>query len=66
MCGHMIKEHQIDVHILDEMRCCHGTINDGLPVMLTRVFSPGAAACKGIRVTGWETLDEHPELILYE
>jgi hypothetical protein len=66
--GHMINDHQIDVHTLDEMRCVDrgGTINDGLPVTLIRVFSPGEAAGKGIRVTGWETFDEHPELILYE
>jgi hypothetical protein len=66
--GHMINNHQIDVHTLDEMRCVDrgGTINDGLPVTLIRVFSPGEAADKGIKVTGWETFDEHPELILYE
>ena len=53
---------------IPSMRCVDrgGTINDGLPVTLIRVFSPGEAAGKGIRVTGWETFDEHPELILYE
>lgn len=66
--GHMVNDHKIDVVALDNMRCVErdGMINDGLPVTLTRVFSPGEAAGKGINVTGWETFDEHPELILYE
>ena len=66
--GHMINDHQIDTYTLDEMRCVDrgGTINGSLPVTLIRAFSPGEAAGKGISVTGWETFDEHPELILYE
>jgi hypothetical protein len=66
--GHMVNEHKIDVVTLDKMRCVDrdGTISGGLPVKLVRVFSPDEAAGKGIKVTGWETFDEHPELILYE
>jgi hypothetical protein len=66
--GHMINDHHIDVVTLDQMRCVDrgGIINDGLPVTLIRVFSPGEVTGKGIRVTGWETFDEHPEFILYE
>ncbi len=66
--GHMVTDHKIDVVTLDEMRRVDrsGTINGGLPVTLIRIFSPSEAARKGIKVTGWETFDEHPGLILYE
>jgi hypothetical protein len=66
--GHLVHEHKIDVMTLEKMRYVDrsGTINDGLPVTSIRVFSPNVATSKGIEVTGWETFDEHPELILYE
>ena len=66
--GYMVKEYHIDVDTLGEMRCVDrdGTNNDGLPIKLIRIFSPGEAASKEITVNGWETFDEHPELILYE
>jgi hypothetical protein len=67
--GHLVSVHGINVDILSrEMRCVdrEGTINNGLPVMLIRVFRPNEAKEKGISITGWETFDEHPELVLYE
>jgi hypothetical protein len=68
MWGHMVNEYHIDVDTLGEMRCVDRDAmnNDGLPIKLIRIFSPGEAASKGIAVNGWETFDEHPELILYE
>jgi hypothetical protein len=38
----------------------------GKPVTLIRVFRPAEAQQKGIVVTGWETFDQNPELILFE
>jgi hypothetical protein len=66
--GHMVNDHKIDVVELDKMRYVDrdGTINDGLPVTLIRIFMPNEVAGKGIKVTGWETFDDHPGLILYE
>jgi hypothetical protein len=67
--GHMVSDHGIDVDTLSrEMRCVEreGTISNGLPVMLIRVFKPNEATEKGIAITGWETFNEHPELVLYE
>ncbi|MBF8266049.1 MAG: hypothetical protein HW384_1913, partial [Dehalococcoidia bacterium] len=31
-----------------------------------RVFKPKQAEKCGITITGWETFDQHPELILFE
>lgn len=67
--GHMVNAHGIDVDTLSrDLRCVdrEGTIKDNLPVMLIRVFKPAEAKEKNITVTGWETFDEHPELVLYE
>ncbi len=66
--GHMVSVHKIDVDTLDrDIRAVEkdGTSN-GHPVTFLRVFKPEQAAAKGIEVTGWETFDEHPELMLYE
>jgi hypothetical protein len=67
--GHLVSEHHIDVDTLGrEIRCVEreGTIKNGQPVTLVRVFKLGELSKKGITVTGWETFDEHPEFILYE
>ena len=67
--GHLVGKYGIDVDTLSkEMRCVdrEGTINNGIPVTLVRVFRPSQAAEKGITITGWETFDEHPDLVLYE
>jgi hypothetical protein len=36
------------------------------PVTFMRVFKPKEAEQKGVVVTGWETFDQHPDLILFE
>ncbi len=66
--GHMVSVHKIDVDTLSrDIRAVEKRVNrDGYPVTLLRVFRPAQAAAKAIEVTGWETFDEHPELILYE
>ncbi len=67
--GHLCKDHGLDVDTLSrEMRCVEqkGTLNGGQPVTFLRVFKLQQLAEKGVEVTGWETFDTHPELILYE
>jgi hypothetical protein len=65
---YMVNEHKIDVVTLDRMRyVIRDVVISGLMAITSvRVFLPHEAAAKGISVTGWETFDEHPELILYE
>ena len=67
--GHLVSDHKIDVETLSrEMRCVEkeGVAEGGKPVTLIRVFKPAEAQLKGIVVTGWETFDQNPELILFE
>lgn len=67
--GHLVSEHKIDVDTLcKEMRCVDkaGTIEGGIPVTLVRVFRIGDVKEKGVVIAGWETLDQHPDLILFE
>lgn len=67
--GYLVNQHHIDVDTLGrEIRCVEreGTINNGQPVKLVRVFNLNELSQARITVTGWETFDEHPELIIYE
>jgi len=52
----------------NDVRCVHkkGSIEGGIPVTDLRVFKLSEAAGKGVEITGWETFDQHPELILFE
>ena len=64
-----LVQHGIDVDTLSkEIRCVEreGTLDGIGPVTFMRVFKPREAEQKGVVVTGWETFDEHPELILFE
>jgi len=67
--GHLVNEHQIDVDTLSrEMRCVEteGTLEEGQSVTFLRVFRLRDIERKGVTVEGWETFDEHPELIAFE
>jgi len=67
--GHLVSTHKIDVDTLSkEMRCVEheGTVNGVGKVTFLRVFRPKEAEQKGVVVMGWETFDQHPELILFE
>lgn len=67
--GHLVSAHKIDVDTLSrDIRCVdkEGMWTGNIPVTLLRVFSLKDAAEKGIAVTGWETFDQHPELIMFE
>lgn len=66
--GHLVSEHKIDVDTLSrEMRCVEkeGLVN-GVPVTLLRVFRLKDVEQTGITLDGWETFNEHPELVLFE
>lgn len=39
---------------------------DGLPATLVRIFDPAAAKEKGVTVEDYHSLNNYPELILYE
>ena len=43
-----------------------GALPNGRPVTFLRVFRPREIAERGVVVTGWETFDQHPDLILVE
>ncbi len=66
--GHLISEHGIDVDTLyKDMRCVEREgVLDGMQVTFLRVFKPMEAQQRSIDVTGWETFDQHPDLILFE
>jgi hypothetical protein len=67
--GHLVSVHKLDVDTLTrEIRCVEqkGTLKNGVPVTLLRVFKLKQASDQGVEVTGWETFDEHPDLILFD
>jgi hypothetical protein len=67
--GHLVSVHGIDVDTLSrDIRCVDkaGTLDKGMPVTLLRVFRLSEVAKKGITITGWETFDQNPDLILLE
>jgi len=66
---HLVDKHNIDVgRISKELRCVErkGVLNGGEPVTFLRVFKPAEAKQRGIAVTGWDTFEKHPDLILFE
>ncbi len=67
--GHLVSVHNLDVDTLSrEIRCVEqkGTLKSGEQVTFLRVFKLRQASEKGVVITGWETFNEHPELILFE
>ena len=67
--GQLVWVHKIDVDTLcRDIRCVElrGKANGGEPVTLLRIFSLKETERKGVVVTGWQTLDRHPDLILFE
>lgn len=67
--GCLVQQHGVDVDTLSrDIRCVEreGALNGAGPVTFLRVFRPKEAEQKGIVVTGWETFDQHPDLIHFE
>jgi len=67
--GHMVNQQRIDVDTLANlMRVVdrEGTLEGKAPVTFIRVFNLNHARQKGVDIAGWETLDQNPDLILFE
>lgn len=67
--GHLVSAHKIDVDTLSkDARCVDkpGILDGRIPVTLIRVFRLSDVAKKGVTVTGWETFDQYPDLVLFE
>jgi len=67
--GHLVNDHRVDVDTLaNDFKCVEreGFIDGKGAVTLLRVFKPGEAMKRGVSVTGWDTFEQYPELILFE
>ncbi len=67
--GHLVRDHGMTVDALTGMRCIkrQGVAGkNNARVTLMRIFSLQEINEKGLSVTGWETFDEHPELVVFE
>jgi len=67
--GHMVNQQRIDVDTLaNNLRVVarEGTLEEKGPVTFLRIFNLNHARQKGIEIAGWETLDQNPDLILFE
>lgn len=66
--GDLVNTYGLTVDTLTEhIRCVEKPgVEKGMKVMSLRIFSLPDVEKKGLTVTGWETFDQHPELILFE
>jgi hypothetical protein len=67
--GPLVSVHNISVDIISkELRCVEreGVLDGTRPVTFLRIFRPAEAEKREIVITGWETFDQHPELIIFE
>jgi hypothetical protein len=66
--GHLVHAHGLTVDTLShDIRCVDKPgVKDGFQVNLLRIFSLRDVEKEGITITGWETFDQHPELIMFE
>ena len=65
--GYMVGERGVIGDILQNLRQveCGGVVG-GKQVTMIRIFDPASATEKGVAIDDHESLDSHPELILYE
>ena len=66
--GYMVYQHGVIVDVLQNLRRVEQSTIDDKSVELTmiRIFDPASADKRGITIDGYKSLDDHPELILYE
>jgi hypothetical protein len=67
--GHFVNVHKADGGtITHSLRCVEqtGLLNGQVRVTFLRVSRPTEVEQTGIVVTGWETFDQHPDLIVVE
>ena len=64
--AHMVMRYGVTDDVLQNLRRVerHGLIEDK-PVIMIRMFALGAADKKGVIIEDFESLDGHPELVLY-
>jgi len=66
--GCLVSEYGLTVDELgDHFRCVDKPdVKNGSNVKRLRIFSLRDIERKGVTVAGWETFDQHPDLILFE
>jgi len=67
--GYMVSQHGVIVDTLQNLRRVErDAVIGGKPLGLTmtRIFDPSTARGKGVVVNDYDSLDNYPELILYE
>jgi hypothetical protein len=66
--GHLVHDHGLTVDVLSrDIRCVDKPgVRNGSQVQLLRIFSLREAEKKGIRIAGWESFEQCPELIMFE
>jgi len=64
--AHMVMRYGVTDDMLHNLRRVerHGLVEDK-PVIMIRMFDLGAADKKGVSIEDFESLDGHPELVLY-
>jgi hypothetical protein len=63
---HLVTVLKIDPDTLAGLKCAERPdYEDDIPVMRVRLYEPDTAPA-GSRITSYESLDQHPHLILYE
>lgn len=66
---YMVNKQHVPLEVLHSLRLVErDAAVGGEPVGLTmfRIFPPTAAKGRGVTVEGYDSLDSHPELVLYE
>jgi hypothetical protein len=66
--GNLVQVHGMTVDVLSkDIRCVDKPgLKDGSQVNLLRIFSLSDVGKNGVTVAGWETFDQHPELVMFE
>ncbi len=65
--SYMQKKHGFTGEQLVNMRqAMRAAVVEGRSATLARIFDPAVAKEKGVTIEDYESLNEHPELILYE
>jgi hypothetical protein len=66
---HMVNKQHVPLDILRNLRVVEQeTVLGSQPVgvMVFRIFQPGQVKKNGIKIEDYSSLDDHPELVLYE
>lgn len=66
---HMLRYGETSVDTLRELRLVEHDVVIGdkpIPLTMIRIFHPIVAKEKGVKINGFENLDNHQDLVLYE